>query len=282
MNEITIKPKAGLTDFAIKYLAMIFMIMDHIRGFFEYTGRIPLFFNWVGRLAAPMFLFCLIEGFFHTHNRKRYFLQIYGLSILMGLIQFSFYNVASGLVRADGFIPLNQMMASFSILLVVLQGFEWCREKKWGRGLAAILIPVLLPYVFGTLFQVWKSGTFLLSLMMYTVTPLHTVIQDGGTATLIVGVVLYLTHKRPKLQAAGFVITVLLLDVVVPCMVIKGITLSLLFTQFYEWMEVFAVIFLLCYNGERGHGSKRLFYWFYPAHIYALYALSCVVFPLVK
>ncbi|MEG1321884.1 MAG: hypothetical protein RSD01_02045, partial [Ruthenibacterium sp.] len=42
-----------------------------------------------------------------------------------------------------------------------------------------------------------------------------------------------------------------------------------------------AVPLMLCYNGTRGNGSKRLFYWFYPVHIYVLFALSWVVYNLL-
>ena len=31
---------------------------------------------------------------------------------------------------------------------------------------------------------------------------------------------------------------------------------------------------MLLYNGERGRGYQKLFYVFYPAHVYILYALS--------
>ena len=36
----------------------------------------------------------------------------------------------------------------------------------------------------------------------------------------------------------------------------------------------------LCYvtMEPRGHGSKKLFYWFYPTHIYVLYALSFLLY----
>ena len=34
---------------------------------------------------------------------------------------------------------------------------------------------------------------------------------------------------------------------------------------------------MLLYNGQRGAGHKKLFYWFYPVHVYVLYALSCAV-----
>ena len=47
-----------------------------------------------------------------------------------------------------------------------------------------------------------------------------------------------------------------------------------LFTQYYEIYGILAAPLMLCYNGRRGGGHKLLFYAFYPAHIYLLYALS--------
>ena len=47
-------------------------------------------------------------------------------------------------------------------------------------------------------------------------------------------------------------------------------------------MELFAIPLMLCYNGQRGRGCQKLFYVFYPAHVYGLYALSwaiMVLFP---
>lgn len=82
----------SLSGFQLKYIALITMVFDHIHYFFDYTGKIPIWFTMIGRLAAPLFLFTVIEGFIHTRNRKKYFLKIYVLAILMGLIQFGFYN----------------------------------------------------------------------------------------------------------------------------------------------------------------------------------------------
>ena len=205
MNQTTITKQRGLSDFALKYFAMVCMILDHIHYFFSFTGKIPLFFSWIGRLAAPLFLFCIVEGFLHTHDRKKYFLRIYAIAIFMGLVQFSFYNIASGLVRPDGFFPQNQMLASFSVLLVVLWGIDRCQKKQWIRGLSAILIPVFLPFLLYGLFAVSAAfgipyGNFLLNLLVYSVLPCHTAIIDGGTATLLGGVILYLTHRHRRLQ----------------------------------------------------------------------------------
>lgn len=273
--------KTGITDFGLKYLAMALMILDHIHYFFEFTGKVPLVFSWLGRISAPLFLFCIVEGFMHTHDRKKYFLRIYLIAIVMGLIQFSFYNVGARLVRSDGFFPQNQMLASFSILLVVLQGFEWCRAKKWGRGLAAIFIPALLPFLLLPLFYLKGTTAFIANLLAFSVLPLHTAILDGGTAAVITGVVLYLFHKNPKIQALAFVVTVFFFDVAQIILVAPNLTFTDFFTQAFQWMEVFAVIPMLCYNGKRGCGSKKLFYWFYPVHVYVLYALSCIVYQLI-
>ena len=38
---------------------------------------------------------------------------------------------------------------------------------------------------------------------------------------------------------------------------------SQMFTVYYEWLGVFAVIGMALYNGQRGSGHKQLFYWFY-------------------
>ena len=45
---------------------------------------------------------------------------------------------------------------------------------------------------------------------------------------------------------------------------------------------IVAVLLMLLYNGQRGSGHKRLFYWFYPAHVYLLYGASCLVYNVLR
>ena len=51
-----------LTGFHLKYLALVLMVLDHIHYMFDFTGKIPIWFSQLGRLSAPLFLFCLVEG----------------------------------------------------------------------------------------------------------------------------------------------------------------------------------------------------------------------------
>lgn len=272
-----------LTGFHLKYLALVLMLLDHIHYFFDYTGKIPLWFTQLGRLSAPLFLFAIIEGFIHTHDRKKYFLKIYSLAIAMGLIQFGFSNVLQPLVRGDGFFPQNMMLSSFAILLIALQGIAWIEEKKYLRGIPTLLFPILLPFLFMPFYRIFMgSGNqlvmFVVNLLNFTILPLHLSIMDGGTATLIVGIAMYLCRKTLKREVLAFVIVSLLIELGRSLLVGAPLTLHAFLFLYFEWMEIFAAPFMLMYNGQRGKGSKHLFYIFYPLHIYLLYGLSVLLY----
>lgn len=264
----------GFTDAALKWVALTLMVLDHIRYFFEYTGRVPEWFSMLGRLSAPLFLFCVVEGFTHTHNKKRYFLRIYAFAIGMGLVQY--LMITTGRTRADGFYPQNQMLATFSVLLMVLQGMEWCKSKQWGKGLSVCLIPLLWPVAAIILQILIPAARPWIVFLHYTILPMHVAIIDGGTFIVVLGILLYFLKGRYHCQAivcaAGYFLYYGLL------LYINGIGLGQLMTQYYEWMGGFAAILIWMYNGRKGRGSRKLFYWFYPAHVYILYGLSCLLF----
>ena len=269
----------SLSGFQLKYIALITMVLDHIQYFFDYTGKIPIWFTMIGRLAAPLFLFAVIEGFVHTHNRKKYFLKIYALAILMGLIQFGFYNFLHPLVRPDGFFPRNMMLSSFAILLVALQGIAWIQEKKYLKGIPTLLFPILLPWLMMPFYlssQDEPIFMFFLNLLNFTVLPVHTLISDGGTWLLLTGIAMCLCHKNLKKEVLAFV-SVSLVWVLMAIVLSRPSFHDLMF-KYFEWMEIFAAPLMLCYNGQRGKASKYLFYVFYPTHIYLLYALSVIFY----
>ena len=53
-----------------------------------------------------------------------------------------------------------------------------------------------------------------------------------------------------------------------------------MFTVYYEWLGVFAVIGMALYNGQRGKNArvnrfmKWFFYIYYPAHLFVIGLLS--------
>ena len=97
MEKLT---KKGLDGTQLKTIALVLMVLDHIHYFFEFTGCIPTVFSMLGRLSAPLFLFCTVEGFAHTHDRKRYFIRIWAIGTAMAALEF-FMIYAKAFRRGD-------------------------------------------------------------------------------------------------------------------------------------------------------------------------------------
>ena len=66
-------PPKGLNASALKYLACLFMLIDHI-GFFLFPQY--LIFRCIGRLVFPIFAFMISNGFSHTSDTKKYFIRL--------------------------------------------------------------------------------------------------------------------------------------------------------------------------------------------------------------
>ena len=274
----SLAPARGLSETGLKWIALVTMVLDHIHYFFGFTGAVPQWFSMVGRLGAPLFLFCLVEGFTHTHSRKKYFAKVYTISAVMGGLLF-FMAFGGVLVRPDGFYPANGMMTTFVILMVMFQGIDWLGQKKIVPGLAAVLLPLAWPFLASWLSVLLPAAcTNPLGLACYSLLPMWGVTGDSSWPVLAMGLVLYLFRKRRTVQVAAFAVYYVLYGVVY--MILMGSAMApdfawwQLFTRYYEIYGILAAPLMLCYNGRRGGGHKLLFYAFYPAHIYLLYALS--------
>jgi hypothetical protein len=265
--------KKEFTGFQIKLLALIFMLLDHIHYFFEFTGKVPVVFSWIGRLSSDLFLFTMIEGYTHTSNKKKYFTRIYLMSASMGLIKY-IIQISPQLQRGDGFYPGNGIFSTFVILIIIFKGIDYIREKKLFKGVGLILLPFIISYSLYLLPKVIMPYAYIL---MSTLIP-SPFLVEGGLYIIITGIILYSFHENRKLQSIFYAIFTLAWMVGLPLIYIRPISLKLMFTDYYEWMSVFALIFMFLYNGEKGRSMKQLFYIFYPAHIYILYILSFLLY----
>ena len=273
----------GLSSTGLKWIALVLMVLDHIHYFFAYTGRVPEWFSMAGRLSAPLFLFCLVEGFSHTHDRRRYFMKVYAIHLLMsGLLLLMLCGLLP--IRPDGFYPMNGMMTSFAILMVVFQGIDWLGEKRWGPGLAAVVLPLAWPILAGLLMRGVPALQMPLLALGYTLLPMWNSNPDASISVIATGVLLYAFRRNRRVQAGAFVAGTMVFSFLLPLLLLfqsPEFHWTMMFTTAYEWYGALAVALMLCYNGERGRGPKAFFYAFYPAHVYILYALSWAAYPLL-
>ena len=114
MSDTLTAPRRGLTGTALKLIAVVTMFLDHIgAAILESTAiwvilddaaetTIDYFFNSsalevirnadvilraIGRVSFPIFCFLLVEGFLHTKNLRKYFLQL-GVFALLSEVPF--------------------------------------------------------------------------------------------------------------------------------------------------------------------------------------------------
>ena len=71
MNDI--KKYQILDGTTLKLIAMISMVFDHVGDMFFPDAVWP---RMIGRLAMPVFSFCIAEGYTHTKDKKKYLCRI--------------------------------------------------------------------------------------------------------------------------------------------------------------------------------------------------------------
>ena len=282
--------KKGLDGTQLKTVALVLMVLDHIHYFFEFTGWVPTWFNMLGRLSAPLFLFCTVEGFAHTHDRKRYVLRIWAIGTAMAALEF-FMIYADAFRRGDGFYPQNAIFQDLVLLCVVWQGIDWLREKKFAKGIGAIAAVLCWPYMVVAFLLVFPQvqdmpiASAVVAFLMTSPLPMWTAITDGSWGFLLGGVLLYALRGHRPVQLGVWALNVLLWDLVLPFAMFHAqadFVWTQMFTDYYEWFGVAAAVLMGLYNGRRGSGHKQLFYWFYPAHIYLLYGASCLLYNVMR
>ena len=125
--------KIGLTNNQLKIIAMICMLCDHV--------GLALFpeLRWmriVGRLAYPIFAYMIAEGYAHTKNRLRYFLQISGLAAVCQLV----YYVALGSLY-------QSILVTFSLSILCMFAIDnFQRHKGFFSGALAMVVFGVVTY----------------------------------------------------------------------------------------------------------------------------------------
>ncbi len=114
------------SSIVLQIIAMACMLIDHV-GAYLCGDFWPM--RLIGRLAMPIFVFGLAQGFIHTSSRLKYFVRI---AITAAVTQVVLYL----LDRHAGFMPSYNILLNFMVTFLVLH----CAEK--GK-LLIFLIPVL-------------------------------------------------------------------------------------------------------------------------------------------
>ena len=116
-----------MTSFALKIIACVTMFLDHV-GYIIF-GRMS-FFNYIGRLAFPIFAYQISEGYEHTKNLKKYFLRLLVFAIVSQIPFSLFHSIITG-----SYLALNVM---FTLLLGLVCIYIW--DKCPNKFLACMVL----------------------------------------------------------------------------------------------------------------------------------------------
>jgi len=136
----------------LKYVAFISMLIDHVNnalitpyldgtGFLLYLSNI---FSVLGRIAFPIFVFFIVEGFFKTDSRKKYLMAL----LIFGVIS----EVPFDMFTSKTFFSpyWNNILFTLALCLVTIWIIDTLKEKIYNKILWYV-VSVIIVGIFGFL-----------------------------------------------------------------------------------------------------------------------------------
>ena len=95
----------GLDANALKLIAIAAMTVDHV-AWLLFPGypaaAVPVIMHIIGRITCPIMCFFIAEGFYHTHDRKKYALRLLALAVVS---HFAYLLASNNYLDPHSFIP---------------------------------------------------------------------------------------------------------------------------------------------------------------------------------
>lgn len=256
----------GLDATAVKLIAALIMTIDHIGAFcpdVPGVAGIMLPLRLVGRIAAPLFLYCVAESLRYTRDKRRFLRRMYLASVAVGIAN----ETAAALI---GGVSFGNIFQSFAwMIFFVVSAEDTARhmkagEKREAASSAAIFLLILAASVLiDRLLEMEFAGVLTLRAVLHPFirSPLEV---EYSLGLIVLGVAWYYIPK--KLWRC-----VLLAALCLLCALhLWGYTRALTMFSGIQWGMAGALPLLLLYNGRRGRGFKWFFYIYYPLNMYVL------------
>lgn len=154
----------------LKYIAFVSMLIDHFNKAIIYPNldgglfnRISDLFDILGRIAFPIFIFLLIEGYFHTRNKWKYL----GTLLLFGIISEVPFDMCTSAVFFEP--NWNNIMLTLSFVLAIIWIIDVLKEKlnKPLWYVISILIVAVMCFIAMNLGLDYEHHAVLIGYFMY-------------------------------------------------------------------------------------------------------------------
>lgn len=243
---MTRKSELQISSAGLHVLAMSFMLCDHAWAMLFPAAE---WLTCVGRIAFPIFAFMAVEGFFHTHDLRRYLLR---LLIWAVLTEIPFDLMYGGSI----FYPYHQnVLWTFLLSLSIISLIEKCKTRF--HTVPTVLISAglaVLGFLIGYAAMVDYYGGGVLTVLTF-----YTFRKRTWTNRLLQFLCLYFLNVK-------------LLGGLYYEIEIFGRTIEIV----QQGFALLALIPIWLYRGKQGHHSKTFQYFcyaFYPVHMLLLFVV---------
>ena len=234
--------KFNISACTLHILAMFLLFLDHL-----WATLLPAqeWMTCLGRIAFPIFAFMTVEGYFHTHNLKKYLLRLFICALIS---EIPFDLMSNGLL----FYPYHQnVIWTFIIGLIGIYLMELAKKKDRTTYYLTCLLVVIFGFLLGML----------------------TMVDYYGPGVLTIFIFYFFRARKLWCYLGQFVglwfINIELLGGLFYPVELLGYELEIV----QQGFALLALIPIWLYKGRQGYHSKTfkyICYGFYPAHMFII------------
>ena len=257
-----------LDSYKLKLIALIFMLSDHVYSYLNapihagQNGALwPQWIPVITRFVSPLFLYLMIEGFYHTRSRRKYLIRLFAAAVIMWCgniaINLAFHNVnpSTGKYTFFSLIEGHNIFLTLAVMFVIVWCLDNIKQKK--RIVVSIMIAIFSAVI--------------------------SLVLEGGFYLLPIAFFVWLFYGRKSLQCVGIGVFCLALLIKALISYYSGDAGTSLYCDLCfdnEWAMFLVIPFILLYNGKRGKNTtftKYMFYVVYPVHLWILMIIRFLI-----
>lgn len=234
------------------------MVLDHSHEILADLFNEPLVADMVrypGRIAFPLFVFLIVDGFFKTSSKSRYMFRMFIGGLVMSIGSLFLVCVLYSNTEINQFWEAPNFLNR--LFFPIKSNIFW----TLGLGLLALFLIHKI--------KEKTSDHFVLSSILILVLVMSLLADYSYIAPLLfINFYFFYDHKYFAVTCLA-ILSFLLLSV--------DLTES---TNFWagensQWAMILAIPFMIKYNGKKGRRDmKYFFYIFYPVHLWVIFAVE--------
>jgi len=262
-----------MSTFILKLIAIIAMLIDHIGATLVNSSVNPELYyvcRSIGRIAFPIFVFLIVEGFHHTHDIMKYMKRLAVFALISEIpYDIAFYQYQTG----RNFIE--------DVKTIVANGFQQQQLASLVGNLNrqqnvffTLFLGLSVIYIMSLVEKKFQKQIIITNLLDAAVTIIfcffaYILKTDYDFAGVLLIITFYLFRGRKILLSISlFLINATILSNVTAFLE-TGYLLYVI-----QLLATFAMLPIALYNGKKGKDIKYFFYIFYPAHLLLLFFLQ--------